>query len=95
VGLGVGPSVGPFISRFKRREIASTREKERGKGIQGKVIVSPRSCERVEYLTRGRVKVFGRSMLGPSFLDEKLHKKDYSPSFGLVRVAQAIEEAGQ
>jgi hypothetical protein len=33
--------------------------------------------------------------LGPSFLDEKLCKKDYSPSFGLVRVAQATKEAGQ
>jgi hypothetical protein len=28
-------------------------------------------------------------VLGPSFLDKKLRKKDYSPSFGLVRVVQA------
>lgn len=36
-----------------------------------------------------------RTVLGPSFLDKKLRKKGYSPSFGLVRVAQVTEEAGQ
>jgi hypothetical protein len=31
-------------------------------------------------------------LLGPSFLGLKLCKKDYSPSFGLTRVAQATKE---
>ena len=34
-------------------------------------------------------------VLGPSFLDWKLRKKDYNPHFGLARVAQATEETGQ
>jgi hypothetical protein len=63
--------------KIKRKRKMRTREKR----------VSPGSCKRAEYLTQGRVKVSGRSLLGPSFLDKELNKKEYSSCFVLVRVA--------
>jgi hypothetical protein len=79
----VGLRVGPFILRGIERGITRKREKKSQEGGQGKEVVTPRSCERAKYLTRGQVKAYGQNLLGPSFLDLKLYKKDYSPSFDL------------
>jgi hypothetical protein len=86
--LELVPELSPSFEEAKEEKGEAEEKKKEEKEGQGKTTVSPESCERDEYLTRGRVKVCGRSLLGPSFLDKEFHKKDYSPIFGPVRVAQ-------
>jgi hypothetical protein len=78
------PELGPSFEEAEKEKVQEEEEGKAEKEDKGKQTVTPRSCERAKYLTRGRVKACGRSLLGPSFLDLKLRKKDYSPSFGLA-----------